>query len=167
MAVLHSPGEVALRESWLHGRAGPCSTGTARPTARPTALRDIVSRYRRHRDWLADDLLLAELEEVSERSACRASTPDADRGPSTATEQVQFFERLGALLARCAALLPCVLVFRDLHLADRATLSAVEYLLGHVFTDPVSVRALWRRVGGFKGTVVVTMSERGRVLARP
>ena len=134
------------------------------------ALRDIVSRYRRqlHELGLADDVLLAELEEVSGALGMPSfDALDADRGPSTATEQVQFFERLGALLARCAALLPGVLVFRDLHLADRATLSAVEYLLGHVFTDPVRRFApSGGRVGGFKGTVVVTMSERGAAFSR-
>ena len=171
--VLHSPwggGLTDVVREWRRSLLGERVTlleGVCQPgggTYRP--LREIVTQYVRTLEdlGLLDDALARAVDEVAPSLGMPTveGLPASALAEVSAEDQLRFYERLGRVLVQFGARLPVTLLIHDLHLADSATRAALDYVLGHVVTDPVQRFApSGGRTSAFRGTVVVTASERG------
>jgi predicted ATPase len=67
-------------------------------------------------------------------------------------DRFEVFDALGQLCSTVARHQPLVLVFEDLHTADQASLSALEFVVRHVEHEPLLVIGTYRDVGSQPAT---------------
>lgn len=84
-------------------------------------------------------------------------------GASLAPEPVdrfEVFDALGQLLSAAAGRKPLVLLLEDLHTADRASLSALEFVVRHTRDAPLLIVGTYRDVGASPAPDAVALLER-------
>ncbi|MFT6629306.1 MAG: tetratricopeptide (TPR) repeat protein, partial [Flavobacteriales bacterium] len=172
VVVLHSPwggGIAPVIRDWRRQKVtggGLVFEGQCHPGGGPyRPLREVLTRYLQTLDELGlDDTEIAELVECVGPSLGLPSVRGAvsREGDVGSAGQLRFFESLGALLRACARKLPATLLLQDIQLCDGATRAALDYVLGHVATDPAQRYApSGGRSSSFTGTIVLTASEKG------
>lgn len=168
--VLHSPrGDTsrALVKDWRrrltgHGEAifeGACARGGGNTYL---ALRQLVSSTYAYLDdmGLLSDLAHRLFVEVSGSLGLADVSPATRQRRRSQPGQVYFYELVGRFFVEASRLKPAVLVIRDLHLADSASLAAIVHLAENSALDPVDVfipEGVQRE--GFRGLLVLTFQS--------